>query len=71
MAYQLAMRGYDDGVVKNVAKRLPSNQSSALRAALRDMNRAHTADMLGFDAVPAPQPTPLPTTTTWWKRLFG
>ncbi len=71
LAMQLAMRGSDDRFVAHVAKRLPSNQASALRAALREMNRAHTADMLGFDALPAPQPSPLPAPTTWWKRLLG
>jgi hypothetical protein len=70
LAMQLAIRGYDDGALKAIAKRLPANQAASLRAARKALNVAHTADMLGFSDVPAPQPSPLPA-TSWWRRLFG
>lgn len=70
LASQLVLRGYDDRTIRFFAKQLPANQRSLLLRAIKELDRRWIADVLGYDAVPAPRPSPLPP-ATWWQRLFG
>ena len=66
LATQLVLRGYDVPTTRWFAKQLPANQAASVRAAVDAIDRARVADVLGFDAVPDPQPAPtLPK--PWWR----
>lgn len=70
LATQLVMRGYDARTIRWYAKHLPANQRALVLAAAKEIDRARVADVLGYDSVPPPQPSPLPP-ATWWQRLLG
>ena len=69
LASQLQLRGYDAATVRWFAGQLPANQAATVRAAVAETSRAAVADAMGFDAVPAAQPSPRPP--PWWRRLLG
>lgn len=69
LATQLVVRGYDAATARWYAKQLPANQAAIVRVALAELDRAHTADAIGFEAPPAPRPSPAPPSL--WRRLFG
>ncbi len=66
LALQLVTRGYDAATIKRVAKYLPANQAAVVSMAATTLERARVADSLGFAALPAVQPTPLPPAKKWW-----
>lgn len=68
LAVQLVARGYDASTIAYFAKRLSSNQAAVLREATRTLDRARVVDELGFDALPATRPSPVPA--PWYKRIF-
>jgi hypothetical protein len=71
LALQLAVRGYPWAAVKRYIAQLPANQAAVAREAVRALDRARTADLLGILELPAPLASPFGGGQSWWKRLFG
>ena len=71
LASQLALRGYDRGVIGAFAKYVPANQRATIKATVAEHTREIIANGLGFDVVPEPSPPPAIEARSWWQRLFG
>lgn len=70
LATQLVIRGYPAAAVRAYAKHLPANQRSLVQRAIRELDRTRIADVLGFEAVPPVQESPI-ASKSLWQRLFG